>query len=230
MQHCLLLLLHLRTGCPYTLFIPMAPHPHREPMTDEQMLTNVAQRCQECFALLFGRHFRSVLGIAFKILHDKSEAEDILQEVFLAIYLQQERFDPAKGSVRTWILQFAYFKSLLRRRYLSIRRFYQQEELSAVGELRAEVSFQRIFGLNASDLANYIEAGLAMLPAQQRQAIELVHFEGRTLQEISELMRESLANTRNIYYRGMKRLRDHMQARREKDRSAVAEGSVRPVR
>jgi len=157
-------------------------------MTDEQMLTNVAQRCQECFALLFGRHFRSVLGIAFKILHDKSEAEDILQEVFLAIYLQQERFDPAKGSVRTWILQFAYFKSLLRRRYLSIRRFYQQEELSAVGELRAEVSFQRIFGLNASDLANYIEAGLAMLPAQQRQAIELVHFEGRTLQEISELI------------------------------------------
>jgi RNA polymerase sigma-70 factor, ECF subfamily len=208
----------------------MAAHPHREPMTDEQLLANVGQRCQECFALLFSRHFRAVLGIAFKILRDPSEAEDILQEVFLAIYLQQERFDPAKGTVRTWVLQFAYFKSLLRRRYLSIRRFYQHEELTAVSELRAEVSFDRIFGLNAVDLAGYIEAGLALLPAQQRQAIELVHFEGRTLQELSELMRESLANTRNIYYRGMKRLRDHLQARKEKDTNVLAPGSVRPGR
>jgi RNA polymerase sigma-70 factor (ECF subfamily) len=208
----------------------MAAHSHREPITDEQLLRNIGQRCQECFALLFGRHFRSVLGIAFKILRDQPEAEDILQEVFLAIYLQQERFDPAKGTVRTWVLQFAYFKSLLRRRYLSIRRFYQHEELAAVAELRAEVSFDRIFGLNAADLARYIEAGLTLLPAQQRQAIELVHFEGRTLQEISELMRESLANTRNIYYRGIKRLRDHLQARKEKDTSVVAADPVRPIR
>jgi RNA polymerase sigma-70 factor, ECF subfamily len=213
----------------------MAVHPHREPMTDEQLLGNIAQRCQDCFALLFGRYFRAVLGIAFKILRDHAEAEDILQEVFLAIYLQQERFDPAKGAVRTWVLQFAYFKSLLRRRYLSIRRFYQQEELSAAGELRAEVSFERIFGLNAADLASYVEAGLALLPPQQRQAIELVHFEGHTLQEVSELMRESLANTRNIYYRGMKRLRDHLHAREESSRKetdtrVVASGPVPPFR
>src|ERR1700722_4183362 len=131
-------------------------HEHPEPMTDDQLLGNITQRCQDCFALLFGRYFRSVLGIAFKILRDHAEAEDILQEVFLAIYLQHERFDPAKGTVRTWVLQFAYFKSLLRRRYLSIRKFYQQEELAATGELRAEASFERIFGLNAADLASYV--------------------------------------------------------------------------
>jgi len=208
----------------------MGAHQHREPIADEQLLDNIAQRCQECFGLLFGRYFRPVLGIAFKILRDHAEAEDIMQEVFLAIYLQQERFDPAKGTVRTWVLQFAYFKSLLRRRYLSIRRFYQQEEIAAVGELRAEVSFERIFGLNAADLAGYVEAGLSSLPVHQRQAIELVHFEGRTLQEVSELMRESLANTRNIYYRGMKRLRDHLQARKEKETNVVAGGPVRPAR
>jgi RNA polymerase sigma-70 factor (ECF subfamily) len=207
---------------------PETRHQHQEPMTDERLLGNIAERCQDCFALLFGRYFRSVLGIAFRILRDHAEAEDILQEVFLAIYLQQERFDPVKGSVRTWVLQFAYFKSLLRRRYLSIRKFYQQEELATAGELRAEVSFDRIFGLNAIDLASYVEAGLALLPVPQRQAIELIHFEGRTLQEVSELMRESLANTRNIYYRGMKRLRDHLQARKETETRAVAAGPVSP--
>jgi RNA polymerase sigma-70 factor, ECF subfamily len=51
--------------------------------------------------------FRQVFALAFKILLERSEAEDILQEVFLAIFLQRERFDPAKGSVKTWILQFA---------------------------------------------------------------------------------------------------------------------------
>lgn len=208
----------------------MASHKHREPITDEGLLDHIAQDCQECFSLLFGRYFRAVLGIAFKILRDHAEAEDILQEVFLAIYLQQERFDPAKGTVRTWVLQFAYFKSLLRRRYLSIRRYYQQEELAAAGELRAEVSFERIFGLNAADLAGYVEAGLSLLPAHQRKAIELVHFEGRTLQEVSDLMRESLANTRNIYYRGMKRLRDHLQARKEKETNVAATGSIVPGR
>jgi RNA polymerase sigma-70 factor (ECF subfamily) len=84
----------------------MPVHAHREPLADEQLLGNINHGCQECFGLLFRRHFRSVLGIAFKILRDQTEAEDILQEVFLAIHLQQERFDPAKGTVRTWILQF----------------------------------------------------------------------------------------------------------------------------
>jgi RNA polymerase sigma-70 factor, ECF subfamily len=207
----------------------MAAHAHREPLTDEQLLANITQRCHDCFALLFSRYFRAVLGMAYRILRDHAEAEDILQEVFLAIFLQQERFDPTKGTVRTWVLQFSYFKSLLRRRYLNIRKFYQHEELAAAGELRAEVSFERIFGLNAADFASYVEAGLALLSARQRQAIELVHFEGRTLWEVSELMRESLANTRNIYYRGMKRLRDHLRAREEAE-AVVPTGSVPPGR
>ncbi len=52
----------------------------------------------ECFALLFHRYFRQVFVLAFKILRERSEAEDILHDVLVAIFLPRERFDPTKRS------------------------------------------------------------------------------------------------------------------------------------
>src|ERR1700737_2563608 len=102
----------------------MAGHQHVGLLTEEALLHNIAHGCEDCFDLLFLRFFRPTLSLAFKILRDKSEAEDIVQDVFLAIHQQRERFDPSVGTARTWVLQFGYYKSLKRRRYLSTRQFY----------------------------------------------------------------------------------------------------------
>lgn len=128
----------------------MLAHEHRDTFSDDVLLQHVSNGCEECFAVLFHRYFRQVLALAFKILRVRSEAEDILQEVFLAIFLQRERFDPAKGSVKTWILQFAYFRSLLRRRYLRVRNFYKQEEVAEGQQIRAGSS-ESIAGMNRSE-------------------------------------------------------------------------------
>jgi len=187
-------------------------HEHPASLADDELLGNVGQGCNDCFALLFHRYCRQVLSVSFRILRDKAEAEDILQEVFLSIYLQKERFDPTRGTPRTWILQFAYFKSLLRRRYLGIRNSYNQVELSEVREIRASRS-PDLLGMTPAEWALYVEAGVEALNQKQRQVIEMVHFEGRTLQEISEILRETLANTRNYYYRGLNALRDRLNVR-----------------
>jgi DNA-directed RNA polymerase specialized sigma24 family protein len=102
----------------------MAAHEHAGLLTDEALLHNIAHGCEDCFDLLFLRFFRPTLRLAFKILREKTEAEDIVQEVFLAIHQQRERFDPSVGTARTWVLQFAYYKSLKRRTYLWNRQFY----------------------------------------------------------------------------------------------------------
>jgi RNA polymerase sigma-70 factor (ECF subfamily) len=190
----------------------MSEHEHVESLADEELLRNIGQDCSQCFELLFHRYYRQVHSISVRILRDRAEAEDILQEVFLSIYLQQERFDPNRGSVRTWILQFAYFKALLRRRYLSIRHFYKQEEISDAREIQStqpSVSF----GMNPTEWARYVETGIVTLSAKHRRIIELVHSEGYTLQEASEILRETLASTRNSYYRGLKALRDFLGTR-----------------
>jgi RNA polymerase sigma-70 factor, ECF subfamily len=187
----------------------MSPHEHFDPLADDDLLRNIVQGCTDCFALLFHRYCRQVFSVSFRIIRDKAEAEDILQEVFLSIYQQQERYDPSRGSVRTWILQFAYFKSLLRRRYLRIRHFYNDEELSEAREMRgSEVS--NLKGMSSGEWARYVETGIATLAAKQRRVIELVNFDGYTLQEASEILRESLANTRNLYYRGLKDLKEFL--------------------
>jgi RNA polymerase sigma-70 factor, ECF subfamily len=184
----------------------MLPHEHFDSIADDTLLRNIGQGCTDCFALLFHRYCRQIFSVAFRIVRDKAETEDILQEVFLSIYLQQERYDPARGSIRTWILQFAYFKALLRRRYLRIRHFYNNEEVSEARELRVRES-SGLMGMSSVEWARYVETGIARLDTKQRRVIELVHFEGYSLQEISDNVRESLANTRNMYYRGLKQLK-----------------------
>jgi RNA polymerase sigma-70 factor, ECF subfamily len=190
----------------------MRPHEHVDSLADDELLRSIGQGCSDCFALLFHRYCRQVYAVAYKILRDRVETEDIVQEVFLSIFLQQERFDPARGSIRTWILQFAYFKALLRRRYLNVRNFYKQEEISEAREIRKGQAAEA-FGLSTSEWTRFVEGGIAKLSPKQREVIELVHFEGYTLHEVSEKMRETLANTRNNYYRGLKALRDFLEVR-----------------
>ena len=192
----------------------MPNHEHFELLADDELLRNVGEGCDDCFALLFHRYFRQVFCLSFRILRDRAEAEDILQEVFLAIFLHKESFDRSKGSVRTWVLQFAYFKSLLRRRYLRIRNFYRQEELAEQQAIRASAP-RSILGLDKAEWTHFVEGGIAALGAKQRRTIELVHLEGYTLQEAADLQRESLANTRNYYYRGLKALRAFLEGKAE---------------
>jgi RNA polymerase sigma-70 factor, ECF subfamily len=193
-------------------------HAHARSSSDETLIHNITDGCCECFSALFERYCRRVLSVAFRILRDQHEAEDITQEVFLAIFLQRERYDETRGSVKTWILQFAYFKSLLRRRYLRIRKFYEQEEYSEAQDFRA-TSPTEMVGLSSAEWARLVESGLASLNPKQRQVMELVHFEGLTLQETSEKVRESFANTRNYYYRGLKALRAYLRLHSKRERS-----------
>jgi RNA polymerase sigma-70 factor (ECF subfamily) len=190
----------------------MSLHKHCDSLTDDVLLRNAGQECADCFALLFRRYCRQVFSVSYRIIRDKAEAEDMLQEVFLSIYLQKERYDPSRGSIRTWILQFAYFKSLLRRRYLRIRHFYNDEEVSEGREIRGSQA-SGAMGMSSVEWARCVETGLATLAAKQRRAIELVHFEGFTLQETTEILRESFANTRNLYYRGLKELKEFLNGK-----------------
>jgi RNA polymerase sigma-70 factor (ECF subfamily) len=189
------------------------PDRHSLSFTDEELVSFIATGCSECFAALFQHYCRPVFSVSFKILRDRQEAEDLLQEVFLAIYLQREKYDSSRGSVKTWILQFAYFKSLLRRRYLRIRNFYTQEELVESHEFRRRLPSE-LLGLSSAEWTRFVESGIAALNPKQRQVLELVHFEGYIARNI-EIVRETLTNTRNYYYRGLKALRGFLRVRAE---------------
>jgi RNA polymerase sigma-70 factor (ECF subfamily) len=132
--------------------------------------------------------------------------------VFFEVFNKSAQFDPAKGSVKTWLLQYAYHRSLSRRQYLAHRSFYDWRRISEreVSEaISLDVSWR---GLTFDEWRRVIEQGLATLNEKQRKTIELVCFDGLLLSEIGERTKESLANVRHHYYRGLEGLRKFLQA------------------
>ena len=183
-------------------------------LTDEDVMERLRQGHPDALATLFDRFYRLVLKIALRILRDPGEAEDLMQDVFLEIYKKASQFDPARGSVKTWILQYAYHRSLSRREYLALRNFYDRQQMSEreVSESKAMDASWR--GLTYQDWRRVIEQGLKTLNEKQRKTLELVCFQGLLLSEIAERTKESLANVRHYHYRGLEGLRKFLRGQR----------------
>jgi RNA polymerase sigma-70 factor (ECF subfamily) len=159
--------------------------------------------CTDCFAILFRRHCKMSLAIAWRVLREKSEAEDIVQEVFLGICLKRNTYNEALGSVSNWIARFTQYKAMSRRRFLHTRATVQANESFEFEALTSSGSVHP----NLIERLILVKECLATLSSRQRECIEAIHFQGLTLQEASVQIEESLANTRNLYYRGLKSLK-----------------------
>lgn len=193
-----------------------------EIVDDAELIRSLQSGCDKSFEVLFARYWKLVFAIAWKILRQRGEAEDVVQDVFLAIYLRSGKYDSTRGSVRTWIAQFAHFKALVRRRSI------QASNLQNIDELNEFESGLMRFGTagGVMERATFVEECLSTLNPRQRRAVELVHFDGYTLLEAAALLKESLANTRNLYYRGISALRMQLVAQRagfERSEPAVSE-------
>src|SRR5690242_10223656 len=114
-------------------------------LSDEDVMEQLRQGNPDALPILFDRFHRLVLKIALRILRDAGEAEDVMQEIFLEIFNKAGQFNPAKGTTKTWILQYAYHRSLSRRQYLTLRNFYdwhQTTEPEVVEANRVDTSWR----------------------------------------------------------------------------------------
>jgi RNA polymerase sigma-70 factor, ECF subfamily len=174
--------------------------------SDEILLALVGNGDKESLSVLFQRHARAVYNVSRRILKDDSEAEDLLQELFLFIFQKAQTFDPAKSSASSWIIQMAYHRAIDRRRYLSFRQHYKTHELDEdrlIGN-RGQISIDELAG---RVLLIKLRKELS---ADQQQTLELHFFEGYSFHEIAEKTGQPLGNIRNHYYRGLERLRSHI--------------------
>jgi RNA polymerase sigma-70 factor (ECF subfamily) len=173
---------------------------------DEDLLLQVAHGSKEALSILFQRHARPVFNVAQRILRDTSEAEDLLQEVFLFVFQKARLFDPAKASAASWIIQMTYHRAIDRQRYLNSRQHYNTQELKEE-HLRCthgQVSINEVAG---RALLNRLREELS---PEQRQILELHFLEGYSFHEIGEKTGQTFGNVRHHYYRGLERLRSHV--------------------
>ena len=181
-------------------------------LTDEAVIAHVQKGDRDALALLFRRYAHLVRNVGQRVLRDKSEADDLVQEVFLYIHRKSSLFDSSKGSASSWIVQVAYTQALLRRRRLKSHGFY----LSGIADNPVEChqpcdkgahydnTVEGLFGRNGW---KQIVEGLT---EDQRETLRLHFFEGYTFTEIAEKLGQSHANVRNHHYRGLEKLRKHL--------------------
>ena len=187
-------------------------------LPDEDLIDLLKAGSSEPIAVLFARYRRLVFGISMKILRDVAEAEDVVQDIFLEIWEKAERFDSTRGTVKVWLIQYAYSRSLSRRRNIALRQAKgngkpggkcRQVEPSYVPDAVEKLTIEK-------QLDRITEAfhGLSL---KQKEALQLVYFHGLSIKEVADRMRESVENARHYYYRGLKRLREVLAGVRMSD-------------
>jgi RNA polymerase sigma-70 factor (ECF subfamily) len=171
--------------------------------SDAELLGDICADKADALESLFHRYVRLVNGIAHRILNDRAEAEDITQEVFLEIYRKAHLYTAERGSVRVWLLQYVYHRTLRRKEVLRRRAAYHGEQIDALDERAPD----RPPRLSPEECRWVLRTGLAQLPTRQRATLELTCFEDLPLREVAERLGMSVGCTRHYYYRGLERLR-----------------------
>jgi RNA polymerase sigma-70 factor, ECF subfamily len=175
-------------------------------LSDAEVMAHLQGGCNDALAILFDRYYRLVLSIALKIVRDPGEAEDVMQTVFLEIFRSAAQFDPAKGTTKVWILQYAYHRAINRKQHLNARKFYNQTDLEEV-ENRVPETAPTLGRFTQPELKHLLQQGLKTLNGPQKHVVELASYDGLSMKEIADKTGDTLSNVRHHYYRGLKKLR-----------------------
>ena len=141
-------------------------------------------------------------------LRDDGEAEETVQRVFLDVFRAMNQFDSARGSFKTWLLQYAYHRTINRREHLQANHFYNREELDELAPAELFYGGGHLLCLPSQEVACLVEQVLALLEPHQRKVIELTYFEGLTAEEVAKVTGNSASSVRNNLYRGLSKLRN----------------------
>jgi RNA polymerase sigma factor (sigma-70 family) len=153
------------------------------PLSDESLLAGFGARDPDASAAFVRRFQSRVFGLALMILGDRDEAEDAAQEAFLRAWRHAEAYDPRRGAVAAWLLAIARNVAIDHGRLRRAEPVDPRVLLMDAVDPAASPEERRIAGEDADRL----RAALATLPEEQRRALLLAAFFGRTAREIGAL-------------------------------------------
>jgi RNA polymerase sigma-70 factor, ECF subfamily len=168
---------------------PVLPGGERDPRRrsasteDLELAARLAAADEGALALAYQRYAGLVYGLARRVLGDAAMAEEVTQEVFVYLWEHPSRFDPTRGSMRSWLGVLTHRRSVDRVRAEARRT---RRELSAAPvapptEAQAEIDDE----LSRAWLAGCVRDAIDQLPAEQRDAVVLAYFGGRTYRQVA---------------------------------------------
>jgi RNA polymerase sigma-70 factor (ECF subfamily) len=177
---------------------------------DEELLRRVGSGDDQAFRELFGRYAAVAHALAFRLVRQAQVAEEIVQEAFLAVWRNPERYDGARGSVRSWLMGTVHHRAVdaVRREQAQRRR---AEQASGLGPGIVEDPIDDV--LAAIDLPRerkLVRSALGELPEEQREVIQRMYFEGLSQSQIAERTGLPLGTVKSRTLLAMRRLRAYL--------------------
>jgi RNA polymerase sigma-70 factor (ECF subfamily) len=178
--------------------------------TDEQLLAALGRRELGALDALYERHHRLALALAYRMLSDRPAAEDVVQEVFLAVWRQAMGYRPERGLVKTWLLAMVHHRAIDRLRRKGVSGMAELDERMVDSRVAPvwQQAFEQIRG-------EQIAAALDALPPEQRETIELAYFGGKSQSEIAEMLGVPLGTVKGRTRLALDKLRGLLVGLRE---------------
>jgi len=178
--------------------------------SDEQLMSAAKSGDQTAFAELVDRMTDHIYGLAFRLLGNSQDAQDIAQDTFVRMWESRNRWSP-RGAVSTWAYRIAMNLCLNRLRSRKRWRLFsinpQPDESSISIDLPTDTTDSPEALVEQEDLKRHLESAISQLPPRERAAIILRHQEGLSLKEVAKIMEVTVFGVNALLFRARKRLR-----------------------
>jgi RNA polymerase sigma-70 factor (ECF subfamily) len=174
-------------------------------LADEEVMHLVQGGDARAFEILYDRHAGAAFSLAYRIVGHRGGAEDVTQEAFISIWRSRLRFDPRRGSVRTWVLGIVHNRAIdgLRRNTVHDRR---RASIDGVEEREEAPERTEVEAARRED-ARTVHDAIERLPDDQRRTIELAYFGGFSHTEIAEILDMPVGTVKGRVRLGLEKLR-----------------------
>jgi RNA polymerase sigma-70 factor (ECF subfamily) len=171
--------------------------------SDAALVVAIGRWRQDALAEAYRRHAGSVFALASRVLSDRAMAEEVVQEIFLRLWDSPDRFDPDRGSLRSFLLAQCHGRSVDIVRSEQSRRRREEKDLLQ----RAEAGYDLEHEVADLALAEQVQEALGVLPVDERRAIELAYFGGHTDREVAVMLGQPEGTIKSRIRSGLRRLR-----------------------
>lgn len=177
----------------------------QQPNDDALLARRIRSGDRDALGELYDRYVSVALATALRVVADREQAEDLVHDTFVAVWQKIDRFDAARGSLRAWLLTIVRNRSIDRLR--ATRPTLDVEEADEQSLLRSGVNPTWEAAIARRSAAE-LRLALAQLPSEQREAIELAYFGGRTYREIAVLTNVPLGTANGRLRLALAKLRE----------------------
>ena len=184
--------------------------------SDAVLVIAIGRRQRDALAECYRRHGGPAFRLAQRLLNDNRLAEEAVQDVFLQLWANPERFDPERGSLRSFVLMKSHGRAVNELRAESARR--RRDNVDATANATRGYDLEReVIDLEQADR---VQRALAGLPDQERRAISLAYYGGHTYREVAQLLDEPEGTIKTRIRNGLRSLKRQLH-----DLSDVALGA-----